>query len=205
MGRCVRVFRGLAIVCAVLGRIAVLTAIVGVAAQDIAVAQASRSVEVVGNRRVEADTIRSYFRAGPSGQLDAVAIDDGLKALIATGLFAGCADQHVRRPPGRHSGREPGDQPGSVRGQQKGQGRATQRRSAVEAARHAVARRWCRPTSSASSRFIAAAAASTFASNRKSSSCRTIASIWFSKSPKATRPASRPSISSVTAPMRLRA
>jgi outer membrane protein insertion porin family len=48
-------------------------------------AQAS-SIIVEGNRRVEADTIRSYFRSGGRG-LDAMAIDDALKALYATGLF----------------------------------------------------------------------------------------------------------------------
>jgi outer membrane protein insertion porin family len=46
------------------------------------------AVTVAGNRRVEADTIRSYFRPGPGGRLDAGRIDDALKALYATGLFA---------------------------------------------------------------------------------------------------------------------
>src|SRR5262249_37733965 len=35
----------------------------------------------------EADTIRSYFQPGPNGQLDAFQIDEGVKALISTGLF----------------------------------------------------------------------------------------------------------------------
>jgi len=52
-----------------------------------AMAQSVSSIIVQGNRRVEADTIRSYFRPGPGGRLDNAAIDDGLKALIATGLF----------------------------------------------------------------------------------------------------------------------
>ncbi|HVX77325.1 MAG TPA: outer membrane protein assembly factor BamA [Bradyrhizobium sp.] len=52
-----------------------------------AAAQTVSSIEVQGNRRVEAETIRSYFRAGPGGRLDQAAIDDGLKALIETGLF----------------------------------------------------------------------------------------------------------------------
>ena len=43
--------------------------------------------EVQGNRRVEIETIRSYFKPGPGGHLDQGAIDDGLKALIETGLF----------------------------------------------------------------------------------------------------------------------
>jgi outer membrane protein insertion porin family len=50
-------------------------------------AQTVASIGVEGNRRIEADTIRSYFKPGPSGRLDSVQIDDGLKALIETGLF----------------------------------------------------------------------------------------------------------------------
>src|SRR5262249_46915488 len=45
------------------------------------------SIVVQGNQRVEADTIRSYFRPGPTGHLDAFQIDEGVKALISTGLF----------------------------------------------------------------------------------------------------------------------
>src|ERR1700681_1629870 len=52
-----------------------------------AVAQAVSSIVVEGNRRVEVETIRSYFKPGPGGRLDQGRIDDGLKALIETGLF----------------------------------------------------------------------------------------------------------------------
>jgi outer membrane protein insertion porin family len=52
-----------------------------VAAQNI------NTLQIEGNRRVEVDTIKSYFKAGPGGRLDQAAIDDGLKALIETGLF----------------------------------------------------------------------------------------------------------------------
>src|SRR3982751_3963338 len=52
-----------------------------------AAAQTVASIAVEGNRRVEVDTIRSYFKPGPGGRLDQAAIDDGLKALIETGLF----------------------------------------------------------------------------------------------------------------------
>ena len=45
------------------------------------------SIVVQGNQRVEAETIRSYFRPGPGGRLDAFQIDEGVKALYATGLF----------------------------------------------------------------------------------------------------------------------
>src|SRR6267154_404231 len=50
-------------------------------------AQGVSSLQVEGNRRVEIDTIRSYFKPGPGGRLDQAQIDDGLKALIETGLF----------------------------------------------------------------------------------------------------------------------
>jgi outer membrane protein insertion porin family len=52
-----------------------------------AVAQNVSTIQVEGNRRVEIDTIRSYFKPGPGGRLDQAQIDDGLKALIETGLF----------------------------------------------------------------------------------------------------------------------
>jgi outer membrane protein insertion porin family len=50
-------------------------------------AQTVGSIVVEGNRRVESDTIRTYFKPGPGGRLDQANIDDGLKALIETGLF----------------------------------------------------------------------------------------------------------------------
>src|SRR6201996_7226815 len=63
-----------------------------------AAAQSVNQIEVVGNRRVEVETIRSYFKAGPGGRLDGASIDDGLKALIETGLFQ---DVQISRPGGR--------------------------------------------------------------------------------------------------------
>ncbi|MBR1215919.1 outer membrane protein assembly factor BamA [Bradyrhizobium sp. JYMT SZCCT0180] len=52
-----------------------------------AAAQTVASIAVEGNRRVEIETIRSYFKPGPGGRLGQAQIDDGLKALIETGLF----------------------------------------------------------------------------------------------------------------------
>ncbi|MGY3615503.1 outer membrane protein assembly factor BamA [Bradyrhizobium sp. USDA 10063] len=52
-----------------------------------AAAQTVDSITVEGNRRVEVETIRSYFKPGPGGRLSQADIDDGLKALIETGLF----------------------------------------------------------------------------------------------------------------------
>ena len=52
-----------------------------------AFAQSASSIVVQGNRRVEADTIRSYFRVGAGERLDALKIDEAYKALLATGMF----------------------------------------------------------------------------------------------------------------------
>ena len=83
-----RIVRGLGMACLVLGGVLLGVAAVSVTARD-AYAQALtiNSIVVQGNQRVEADTIRSYFRPGPSGRLDAFQIDEGVKALYATGLF----------------------------------------------------------------------------------------------------------------------
>jgi outer membrane protein insertion porin family len=45
------------------------------------------SIVVEGNKRVEAATVRSYFRSLPNGRYDEAARDAGLKALIETHLF----------------------------------------------------------------------------------------------------------------------
>jgi len=45
------------------------------------------SIAVEGNRRLEADTIRGYFKPQAGEPLDAAAVDAGLKALYASGLF----------------------------------------------------------------------------------------------------------------------
>jgi outer membrane protein insertion porin family len=82
----------------------VMFAVVGAASLAAAIvptpvaAQSASSIVVEGNRRVEADTIRSYFKPGPNGALDAGRVDDGLKALIETGLFQ---DVQISRPGGK--------------------------------------------------------------------------------------------------------
>ncbi len=83
----VRIFRGLAVCCLVLGGILVGTGIVVVASPGVAIAQSANSIVVHGNRRVEAETVRSYFKPGPNGQLGPAQIDDAIHALYATGLF----------------------------------------------------------------------------------------------------------------------
>jgi outer membrane protein insertion porin family len=61
-------------------------------------AQTLSSISVEGNRRVELETIRSYFKPDASGRLDQASIDDALKALIETGLFQ---DVKINRVGGR--------------------------------------------------------------------------------------------------------
>ena len=65
----------------------VVATLAAVLVSSPAAAQTVSSIEVQGNRRVEIETIRSYFKPGPGGHLDQARIDDGLKALIETGLF----------------------------------------------------------------------------------------------------------------------
>jgi outer membrane protein insertion porin family len=50
-------------------------------------AQARETIAVQGNRRIDADTVRSYFHAASDGRFDDAARDAALKALLATGLF----------------------------------------------------------------------------------------------------------------------
>jgi outer membrane protein insertion porin family len=82
-----RLFRGLGLVGLLLGGGTFGVAISSIATSDSVWAQGSEQIVVQGNRRVEAETIRSYFRAGPGGRLDTASIDEGLKALYGTGLF----------------------------------------------------------------------------------------------------------------------
>jgi outer membrane protein insertion porin family len=71
------------VICAV----PVATTLAATFVSSSAAAQTVATIQVEGNRRVELETIRSYFKPGPGGRLDQGSIDDGLKALIETGLF----------------------------------------------------------------------------------------------------------------------
>ena len=85
MGRWVWVVRGLVGAGFVLGGL-VFDFGAGAAMAQPARAPAS-TIVVEGNRRVEAETIRSYFKLAPGEHLDAGKIDSALKALYASGLF----------------------------------------------------------------------------------------------------------------------
>jgi outer membrane protein insertion porin family len=83
----VRHIRGLGAAGLILGRAFLCVVALTATTTDFAVAETSSQIVVEGNRRVESETIRSYFRPGPGQRLDAAKIDEALKALYATGLF----------------------------------------------------------------------------------------------------------------------
>jgi outer membrane protein insertion porin family len=49
--------------------------------------KARDAIEIEGNRRIDAETVRSYFHAAADGHFDEAARDAALKALLSTGLF----------------------------------------------------------------------------------------------------------------------
>ncbi|WP_315838260.1 outer membrane protein assembly factor BamA [Bradyrhizobium prioriisuperbiae] len=71
------------------------TTMMGLLAASPAAAQSAASIVVEGNRRVEAETIRSYFKPDAAGRLDSGRVDDGLKALYDTGLFQDVKINHA--------------------------------------------------------------------------------------------------------------
>jgi outer membrane protein insertion porin family len=79
----------------VLGGLLVCSGLAIVASAGVAIAQTSASIVVEGNRRVEAATIRSYFRPGPGGRLGPAEIDEAIKGLYATGLFSDVRINHT--------------------------------------------------------------------------------------------------------------
>ena len=88
MGMRVRLVRGLGVAAVLLCLSAFGSVIVPIGMSGAAIAQSAPTrIDVEGNRRVEADTIRSYFKVGSTEHLDSAKIDAALKALYGTGLF----------------------------------------------------------------------------------------------------------------------
>ena len=76
-----------------------LAAAVPVLAQSVSAAPSSSSttvtrIDVQGNQRIEALTVRSYMTIAAGDPFNARLVDQSLKALFATGLFA---DVSIRR------------------------------------------------------------------------------------------------------------
>jgi outer membrane protein insertion porin family len=82
-----RLLRGALPAALILIGLSVVTSTLGsVSFVAVANAQSASNIVVEGNRRVEAETVRSYFRRNGGG-LGPAQIDDALKALYETGLF----------------------------------------------------------------------------------------------------------------------
>ncbi len=99
MNMCVGVKRGLVLAGLLLGGVIALALrrhAAFAAPQETGVG--ATSIVVEGNRRVESETIRSYFKVAPGERLDAAKIDAALKALYASGLFQ---DIHMSQQGGR--------------------------------------------------------------------------------------------------------
>jgi outer membrane protein insertion porin family len=98
MDMCVRVKRGLVVAGLLLG-LSLFGVVSGAAiAAPAETGLTASSIVVQGNRRVDADTVRSYFKVAPGERLDAAKIDAALKALYATGLFQ---DVHMTESGGK--------------------------------------------------------------------------------------------------------
>lgn len=64
-----------------------VVALVSVVSADVAAAAVASSVQVQGNQRVDAETIRTYITIKPGKSYGALDIDESLKILYGTGLF----------------------------------------------------------------------------------------------------------------------
>jgi outer membrane protein insertion porin family len=93
-----RVLRGTLLVALIAVAVPVAAVVTVPLVSSSAAAQTLSSISVEGNRRVELETIRSYFKPDAGGRLDQASIDDALKALIETGLFQ---DVKINRVGGR--------------------------------------------------------------------------------------------------------
>jgi outer membrane protein insertion porin family len=68
--------------------LALMVAAFGLSSAPASASEATRDViDVQGNRRIDTETVRSYFHALSDGRFDEAARDAALKALLATGLF----------------------------------------------------------------------------------------------------------------------
>ncbi|HUN95841.1 MAG TPA: outer membrane protein assembly factor BamA [Bradyrhizobium sp.] len=57
--------------------------------------RSNEKITVEGNRRIDADTVRSYFHPSSDGHFDAASLNAALKALVATNLFDDVKIEHA--------------------------------------------------------------------------------------------------------------
>src|SRR5512139_3567025 len=88
MGIYVRGVRGWLASCLVLGGILVGAGSGAVLSVGVAIAQTVSSIVVEGARRVEPDTVRSYFRPGHGGRLGPEQRAEAVSGLVARGVVA---------------------------------------------------------------------------------------------------------------------
>ena len=149
-----------------------------------------QTIRVEGNRRVEPETVRSYLNFNSGDAYDPAQVDESIKALFATGLFA---DVRIDRdgatvvvPSSRTRS--------STRSPSKATARST--RTTLSPPRCSSSRAPCspapasRPTCSAFSTSTAGRAVTPLASTPRSSSSTTIASTSCSRSTRAPPPRS---------------
>ncbi len=89
--------RGLVVTSLLLGVVCVGFTAGAVRAAPAEAGVSSESIVVEGNRRVDADTVRSYFKPGPGGRIGDAEINAALKGLYGSGLFQ---DVHISRAGG---------------------------------------------------------------------------------------------------------
>lgn len=93
----VKTARAIVLVLIAVAGIPLLTGVALRLSSTVAIAQSSGTISdirVEGNRRVEAETVRSYLNFTPGSRYNAAAVDESLKSLFATGLFS---DVRIRK------------------------------------------------------------------------------------------------------------
>src|ERR1700689_1499971 len=193
MDMCVQVRRGLVVAGLLLAGVLLSLGSGSAAAQQADGGAAATSIVVEGNRRVEAETIRSYFKVAPGERVDAAKVDSALKALYASGLFQ---DIRISQQGGRLIvtvveapviDRLAFEGNSKIKDEQLQQEIQSKARGTLSKARGQAAAPRILEVYPRNGRFDISVVP-------KITNGRTIASTWFSKSRKARRPASKPSI-----------
>ena len=123
-------------------------------------------IDVAGNQRIEADTIRVFAGIEPGQPVTPEQLNLAVRQLFETGLFEDVHGDARGRAAGHHRGREPDDQPDRLRGQRRARRRQARRGDPAPAAARLLGRRRPRRTRSASSRPTAQPAATPPRSSR---------------------------------------